>query len=102
MQDHPYGGLKASARRSYPPCKHAILTRTKEESYPMVLQQPHGCVVRFSFAFGRTVGYQHFYLDSRTICERVVTDGFGRGTSPHIAPVVTALLVQPKGAVNLF
>lgn len=67
----------------------------------MVLQPSHGCVVSLCFAFVRTVGYQGFYLDSPTICERVLTDGFGRGTSPHIAPVVTALLVHPKGAVNL-
>jgi hypothetical protein len=62
----------------------------------MVLQHSHGCIVRLCFAFARTVGYQGFYLESRTICERVVTDGFGRGTSPHIAPVVTAPLVIPR------
>ena len=48
----------------------------------MVLQQPHGCVARFGFAFDRTVGYQHFYLDSLTICE-----GHHRRFRPgHIPP----------------
>jgi len=73
------------------------------QDYPMVLHPSHGCPVGLSFVFNTTVGYQGLYVDSGRIGARVVAGrlGFGRGTSPHIALVVTALLVQPKGAVIL-